>query len=145
LREALPLVAHLSAAEWQSYFRLHSFDEVEVEFREEFRAAANLLQSGMPPTRRWRIESAEGEVDPGGRDARALLFRIERGVDVRPVTIYIAGTALAVALAGLGELPDDVAEAIDTNGRSVVVSVLAIDEPPRKMMVSTTGIRPLSE
>jgi hypothetical protein len=37
-------------------------------------------------------------------------------------------------------LPSDVVSAKETNGRSVVTSLLSLDEPPAEVMVSTAGI-----
>jgi hypothetical protein len=37
-------------------------------------------------------------------------------------------------------LPPEVAEAKETNGRSVISTLLAIDEPPSQVMVSTIGV-----
>ena len=37
-------------------------------------------------------------------------------------------------------LPQEVAQAKDTNGRSVVATLVSVDDPPEEVMVSTAGI-----
>jgi hypothetical protein len=37
-------------------------------------------------------------------------------------------------------LPSDVARAKETNGRSVVATLLALDDPPSQVMATTAGI-----
>lgn len=37
-------------------------------------------------------------------------------------------------------LPREVAQAKDTDGRSVLQTLVALDEPPEQVMVSTAGI-----
>lgn len=93
----------------------------------------------LPP---WTISHTDGLVGSEGRDAAAHLWWIKRGEEVRPVTVFISGTPLASADSGL---PKEVAEAKRTNGRSVVEAFLGQDDPPRRAMVSTQGIRPMDK
>ena len=84
------------------------------------------------------IDSDLGTV-PVRRDAVAHLWRITRGDDARPVQVYISRTAIASANE---HLPKEVAQAKATNGRSVVATLLALDDPPDEVFVTTAGISP---
>jgi hypothetical protein len=53
------------------------------------------------------------------------------------MTVYISGTAVDSADEGL---PQEVAAAKNTRGRSVVTSLVALDDPPRAVMVTSAGI-----
>ena len=57
--------------------------------------------------------------------------------DLQRIQVFISGTALA---SDNEHLPREVAQAKDTNGRSVVQTLVALDEPPDQVMVSTSGI-----
>lgn len=90
----------------------------------------------------WTISHTDGLVGSEGRDAAVYLWWIERGDHIRPLTVFISGTAMASVDSGL---PQEVARAKQTDGRSVVEAVLREDNPPRCVMVSTQGIRPMDE
>jgi hypothetical protein len=91
---------------------------------------------GLPVTPRWSIDVYLGKV-PVRRDAEAHLWGIARGDETARITVMISRTALASAN---DTLPSDVVAAKETNGRSVVTSLLSLDEPPAEVMVSTAGI-----
>jgi hypothetical protein len=54
-----------------------------------------------------------------------------------PVTVFISGTAAASANEGL---PQEVAKAKNTHGRSVLATLVGLDHPPRQVMVTTAGV-----
>jgi hypothetical protein len=76
-------------------------------------------------------------VNSGGRDATAYLWSIQRGEERRPVTVFISRTAMASANE---HLPEEVAAAKNTSGRSVLSQVVGLDEPPSQVGVSTAGV-----
>jgi hypothetical protein len=55
------------------------------------------------------------------------------------VHIYISGTAMAVADEH-EHLLREVVQAKATNARSVVISLIALDEPPQEVTVTTAGV-----
>ena len=137
LRDALPLVAQLSEADWNEYFRAVAPAAAEPDVREELRSVRVQVVQGLPITRRWRIGRDLGPMDAGNRDAIAHLWEIARGSETARIAVYISGTARASSNAGL---PQEVVQAKETDGRSVVVTLVALDDPPREVMVSTAGI-----
>ena len=86
-------------------------------------------------TRRWAILDYHDTATFGGRDAVGHVWGIGRSDEYRGVTVYISGTALASE-----GLPQEVARAKATKGRSVVVSLLALDDPPKEVSVTTAGV-----
>jgi hypothetical protein len=137
VRVGLPIISQLADAQWNDYFRVTEPDTVEPDLREELRSVRTQVAQGLPVTRRWVIDGYRGTV-PVRRDATAHLWRVSRGGDEsRPIQVYISGTAEASADQ---YLPQEVAQAKATNGRSVVVTLLALDDPPREVSVTTAGI-----
>jgi hypothetical protein len=138
VRAALPLTVRLAAAEWNEYFRVVEPATAEPELREELRSVRNQVAQGLPIVRRWRIAADYGQVDAGNRDAVAYLWEIARdGDENRRITVYVSGSAMASDNSGL---PQEVAVAKDTHGRSALAALVAVDDPPRQVMVSTAGI-----
>jgi hypothetical protein len=84
------------------------------------------------------IDADMGQVDAFGRDAVVYLWQIRRGDETLRIQVFISGTAMAVSNESL---PREVVEAKESNGRSVVVTLLALDDPPDKVMATTAGIR----
>lgn len=136
VRVGLPLTSRMATSSWDEFFATTEVDVVEPDIREELRSVRTQLAQGLPVTRRWVIERYLGTV-PVRRDADAHLWRIKRGDDTRPIQVYISRTAIASEDA---YLPQDVAQAKATNGRSVVVNLLALDDPPEEVSVSTAGV-----
>jgi hypothetical protein len=100
------------------------------------------VAQGLPVTPRWTIDGYLGPIDVN-RDAIARIWQVARGDATFRITVMITGSALASNDEGL---PPEVAEAKRTDGRSVVVSLLSLDQPPAEVMVSTTGVRwPVNE
>jgi len=73
----------------------------------------------------------------GRRDAVAYLYEIRRGDETRRIQVFISGTVMASANQ---HLPPEVARAKETNGRSVVATLLALEDPPEQPSVTTAGI-----
>jgi hypothetical protein len=136
VRLALPLVDELATADWDGIAEVDP-EEAERDLREEMRSVRTQVAQGLPVTRRWTVDRDLGPVSAGRRDAIARLWQIARGEETKRVTVYISGTAMAVENEGL---PQEVVQAKQTNGRSVVASLLGLDEPPEEVMVSTAGI-----
>ena len=70
-------------------------------------------------------------------DAVSYLWPIRRGDEDRLIQVYISRTAL---MSEELHLPREVAQAKETDGRSAVVTLLALDDPPEEVMVTTAGI-----
>jgi hypothetical protein len=138
VRIGLPLVERFASAGWDEFFAANEPREVERDLSEEMRSVRTQVAQGLPVTGRWTIDANFGQVDPGSRDAVAYLWQIRRGDETRRIQVFISGTAMAV----LNEsLPREVADAKETHGRNVVVTLLALDDPPDKVMATTAGIR----
>jgi hypothetical protein len=95
------------------------------------------VAQGLPVTRRWTIVADSGEKVPVRRDAVSYLWPIRRGDEDRLIQVYISRTAL---MSEELHLPREVAQAKETDGRSAVVTLLALDDPPEEVMVTTAGI-----
>lgn len=137
VRAGLPLIERLADFEWNDYFRVVEPAAAEPDLREELRSVRTQVAQGLEVTRRWTIDADLGSADPGNRDAVSHLWQISRGDETRRIQVFVSGTAMASQNDGL---PSEVAQAKETNGRSVVATLLALDDPPRQVMVSTAGI-----
>jgi TIR domain len=138
VRDALPLVRRLAESEWDDYFGdSELINEAEQDIREELRSVRTQVAQGLPVRRRWTISHDLGAGPPRPRDAVSYLWQIDRGEETRVIEVYISRTAMQSANE---HLPPEVVRAKDTNGRSVVVTLLGMDDPPEELMVSTTGI-----
>jgi hypothetical protein len=147
VRVGLPLVEQFANSDWDGFFANHETTEVERDIADEMRSVRTQVAQGLPVTRRWTIDDHLGSIDPdllpGGRDAESYLHRISRGEETRQIQVLISRTALAIAN---DHLPREVVEAKETLGRSVVATLLALEDPPRQVMVTTAGIsRSLSD
>jgi hypothetical protein len=139
VRVGLPLIEQFANAEWKDdFFADNEPRDVERDLSEEMRSVRTQVAQGLPVTRRWTIDADLGQVDAFSRDAVVYLWQIRRGDETRRIQVFISGTALAVQNESL---PRDVVEARQSNGRSVVVTLLALDDPPNKVMATTAGIR----
>jgi len=137
LQLALPLVTRLSRATWDEYFGAVRPDEVEPDLQEELRSVRAQVEQGLPITRRWRLGRDFGNVSAGRRDAVAHAWEIVRGDQSRLVTVYISGTAMA---SENQHLPQEVARAKETDGRTVVADLVSLDDPPEEVSVTTAGV-----
>jgi TIR domain len=137
VRDALPLVSHLSEADWGDYFRVVEPATAEPDVREELRSVRAQIAQGLPLTRRWMVMQGFGQVSAGNRDAVAYLWGIERGQETRRITVFISGTAMESRDEGL---PQEVVAAKNTHGRSVLATLVPLDDPPSQVMVTTAGI-----
>lgn len=139
VRLALPLAERLAIGNWrqEEFFATHdSFQNAERDIEEELQSVRTQVAQGLPVTPRWSIDADLGKV-PVRRDADAYLWGIARGDESARVTVYISRTASA---SDNEALPREVVAAKETHGRSVVTSLLSLDEPPSEVMVSTAGI-----
>lgn len=136
-RAALPLVEQLASSDWDGFFADADVAEAEREIRVELRSVRTRVAQGLPVVGRWMVMTDFGQVDAGDRDAAAYLWGIQRGDESRRMTIYISGTAMALANEGL---PEEVVAAKNTHGRSVLSTLVALNDPPRQVMVTTAGI-----
>jgi hypothetical protein len=105
--------------------------------RAELLSVHTRITQGLPVVGRWLAVGTDGRVSAGRRDATAYLWWIQRGGERRPVTIYISGTAMA---SDNDYLPDEVAAAKNTSGRSVLPQVVGLDDPPAEVSLTTAGI-----
>jgi TIR domain len=138
VRAALSLVERLSESQWEEFFGYTDLlAERERDVRDELRSVRTQVAQGLPVTRRWTIEADLGKVSAGRRDAVSYLWQIKRGEETRLVQVFISSTAIA---SENEFLPHEVAQAKETNGRSVVVTLLTLDDPPEQPSVTTAGI-----
>lgn len=135
--QALPLVRQLAGADWDEVFADAETREVERQIREELLAVRTRIAQGLPVISRWLFVGGEGQVSAGSRDATAYLWVIQRGQETRRITVLISGTAMD---SDNGGLPDEVVAAKNTRGRSVLSTLVGLDDPPREVMVTTAGI-----
>jgi hypothetical protein len=105
--------------------------------RAELLSVHTRITQGLPVVGRWLAVGTDGRVSAGRRVATAYLWWIQRGGERRPVTIYISGTAMA---SDNDYLPDEVAAAKNTSGRSVLPQVVGLDDPPAEVSLTTAGI-----
>ncbi|MGH2763550.1 MAG: toll/interleukin-1 receptor domain-containing protein [Thermoleophilaceae bacterium] len=137
VRGALPLVAHLATSDWGGFFEDYEPADAETEIRQELTAARTRIAQGLPVRRRWMVVADHGQVSAGRRDAVAYLWEVQRGQETRRITVYISGTAMA---SDDGGLPGKVVAAKNTRGRSVLSTLVGVDDPPREVMATTAGI-----
>ena len=137
VRGALPLVAHLAASDGGGFFEDYQPADAEAEIRQELIAARTRIAQGLPVRRRWMIVADRGQVSPGRRDAVAYLWVVQRGEETRQITVYVSGPAMASDDRGLS---DEVVAAKNTRGRSVLSTLVGLDDPPPEVMVTTAGI-----
>jgi hypothetical protein len=136
-RGGLPIVEQLADADDDDFFAQADVAELERDIRAELQAARTRIAQGLPVSGRWLVMADLGQVDSGGRDATAYRWRIQRGEEMRPVTVFISGTAMASADRGL---PDEVVAAKNTHGRSVFATIVGLDDPPTQVSVTTAGV-----
>jgi len=126
-----------SHAGWDEFFAAGEPGDVEHDLRDELRSVRTQVAQGLPVTQRWTIDEYLGEVGAGDRDAFSFLWQIRRDETTERIQVFISRTAFS---SSNEHLPREVAEAKETNGRSVVATLLAIDDPPRQVSVTTAGI-----
>jgi hypothetical protein len=137
VRRALPLTERIANSSWDEFFNDREADHVEPDVRDELRSVRTQVAQGLPVTQRWTIEENHGKVSAGSRDAVSYLWEMRRGDETRDIQVYISRTAMA---SSNEHLPKGVAQAKETVGRSVVASLLGVDDPPREVSVTTAGI-----
>jgi hypothetical protein len=137
VRGALPVVGHLASSDWAGFFEDYNPAVAETEIRQELIAARTRIAQGLPVSGRWMIVTDHGQVSAGSRDAAAYLWVVRRGEETRRIAVYVGGTVMACDDA---DLPDEVAAAKNTRGRSALSTLVGLDDPPRELMVTTAGI-----
>ncbi len=138
VRSALPLVEQMANAASDEFFADADLAEIERDMRAELTSVRTRIAQGLPVVGRWLVVGSDGRISAGRRDATAYLWWIQRGEERRPVSVYISGTATA---SDNDYLPEEVAAAKDTQGRSALSQVVGLDEPPSEVSVTTAGIR----
>lgn len=85
----------------------------------------------------WKRISGPREVDQieSYDMTRGWGYTIRRGDEERTIGVIVARGI------SVGDLPTDSAAAMQTRGRSAVDAVLDQDEPPRFLVVTSSGIR----
>ncbi len=87
---------------------------------------------------RWTIVSGPREYEPIADADVGWAYELRReDIERRRVSVEVAGTLAAASKYGV---PEEVKRALRTKGRSAVESMLDRDEPPRRLLLSTTGI-----
>ena len=138
MRGALPLVEQMANIDSDEFFADADLAEVERDMRAELLAVRTRIAQGLPVVGRWLVVGTDGAVPSGGRDAHAYLWWLQRGDRRKPITVFISGTVMASANE---YLPEEVATAKNTQGRSVLPQIVGLDEPPLQVSVTTAGIR----
>jgi hypothetical protein len=85
---------------------------------------------------RWEISANLGRYERPGVDARGWLWAIKRGDEAVEVVIEISGTAWSSDALRLSE---DTRQALETDGRSELLKVLDLDDPPRIIRCGSQG------
>lgn len=134
---ALPLVRQLADSHRGDLFDGEDTRELEREIRQELAAVRTRAAQGLPIRPRWLVVANNGQVPLSGRDAVAYLWTIQRGDEQREILVYISGTVMASDDQGL---PDEVASAKATQGRSVLGTIAGLDDPPRAVTVTTVSV-----
>jgi hypothetical protein len=137
VRAALTLTERIASAAWDEYFADIEADDAERDVRDELRSVRTQVAQGLPMTQRWTIEENLGRVSAGNRDAVSDLWEIRRGEQIGKVQIFISRTAMA---SDNEHLPREVVQAKLTEGRSVVTTLLGLNDPPRQVSVTTAGV-----
>jgi hypothetical protein len=137
VRVGLPLVTQLAEADWDAFFGVTERDDAERDIREELHSVRTQVAQGLPVTRRWTIRADLGKISAGRRLAISRLWQIERGDETREIQVVISTTVMQLEDE---HLPREVAQAKKTLGRSVVATLLALDDPPEEVTVTTAGI-----
>lgn len=84
----------------------------------------------------WEIRANLGVHARSSVDARGWLWEITRGAEVAHVVIEISETAWSSDPLGL---PDDTRRALETDGRTEILKVLELDDPPRVIRCGSKG------
>ena len=124
--------------DWDTYFAERDVEVTERDIREELLSVRTQVARGLPVTRRWTIRRDLGAGPLQRRShAASYLWELGRGEETRIIEVVISNTAIA---SENEYLPKEVAQAKETTGRSVVVSLLGLEDPPEEVVVSTAGV-----
>jgi hypothetical protein len=89
----------------------------------------------------WLIAANRGRHARKGVDAEGWLWEITRGDEIALVVIEISATALS---SDPLLLPEDTRRALETDGRTELLKVLDLDDPPRVIRCGSAGCSPRS-
>ena len=89
----------------------------------------------------WEIRANLGRHERPGVDARRWLWAVTRGDEAAQVVIEISETAWS---SDPLRLPEDTRHALETDGRTELLKVLDLDDPPRVIQCGFTGCSYLS-
>jgi hypothetical protein len=84
----------------------------------------------------WEIRTGLGRHGRAGVDGSGWLWEIGRGDQVARVTIEISGSVWS---ADPLALPEDTRRALETDGRTELLKVLVLDDPPRVIQCGSSG------
>lgn len=132
----LPSVIALSEAEVEYFAEHGNFERGEDDLFDELHSVRRQVDQGLDVTGRWMLSGDLGSFAVN-RDGNARLWEIRRGDETRRIQFFISGTVLST---DDEHLPPEVAEAKISEGRSAVMSVLAMENPPENVVALSTGI-----
>jgi hypothetical protein len=89
----------------------------------------------------WEISANRGRHARPGVDAGGWLWEITRGDQVAQVLIEISGEAWST---DPRRLPEDTRQALETDGRTELLKVLDLDDPPGVIRCGSAGCEYLS-
>jgi hypothetical protein len=111
-------------------------EQIEADATSELLSARGHLLAGRPIPHRWRIAQSLGRNSDFTRGAIVFSWKIQRNGETSQVHVFVSESAMGSS----SGLPPEVQEAKSTEGRSVVSTLLDLDEPPRQISVTTTGV-----
>jgi hypothetical protein len=89
---------------------------------------------------RWEKKSGPSSYNDGstGKDiATGWTYTLTRGADQRDIHVELTNTAALTK-----HLPEESQQAIQSEGWAAIVPHLADDEPPARIVITTTGVAP---
>jgi hypothetical protein len=89
----------------------------------------------------WQISENLGRHERPGVDASGWLWAITRADEVAQVVIEISGPAWS---SDPHRLPEDTRRALETDGRTELLKILDLDDPPRVIQCGLGGCSYLS-
>jgi len=133
---------YTAAIDYSSFGGARGMLEQTNAFRDPAEADAAGVRLVLPepqlPTEAWRIAYGPREYTrtPDGADIDVgWVWELERGGERRTIRVEVASGRL-----GSARLPDDSQEAIRTQGRSAVEALQREQDPPTRVLVTSSGI-----
>lgn len=131
----LPVIEMLSSVD-EDFALNASTEQLEADATAELLSARAHLLDGRPVPHRWRIVQPLGKNEDFNRDAIVFDWQIQRDGHTSEVHVYVSESTMGSS----SGLPTEVEEAKRTEGRSVVTTLLDLEDPPRQISVTTAGI-----